>query len=175
MCGIFKGFNSSIWHALWVLLTVWVGVFLWAFFSLKKGHHYFFDPKHNTDSKLEGTGDFEPHAKRYQDLARLAITLSAAVIAFLINILANDKGTTTAFVQKIQLVAPIVVGYFGSCIALLIVFMVVQTVHYEEYCHSPDHDTYTRWKYALNQSVGWTGFISFILGFVWLAQNVFNR
>jgi hypothetical protein len=71
-------------------------------------------------------------------------------------------------------VAPIVVGYFDACIALLILFMIVRTLHYEEYCHSPNHDTYERWKYALNQSLGWTRLISFILGFAWLARNVFD-
>jgi hypothetical protein len=172
---MFKDFNSSIWHALWVLLPVWGAVFLWAFFSLKKGYVYFFDPRHNTHQNLKDEeGDFEAHSKRYQDLARLAITLSTGVIAFLISILATDKAPASAFVQKIESVAPIVVGYFGACIALLIVFMVVQTVHYEEYCHSAEHDTYGRWKYALNQSLGWTGLISFVFGFAWLARNIFN-
>jgi hypothetical protein len=171
---MFKDFNSSIWHAFVVLLPIGGAVYLRVFFSLKKGHWYLFDPQHNTDQKLKDAGDFEPHARRYQDLAKLAITLSAGVIAFLINILANDKVPASAFVEKVESVAPIVVGFFGSCIALLILFMVFQAVHYEEYCHSPDHDTYKRWKYALNVSLGWAGLFSFVLGFAWLARNLFN-
>ena len=171
MCGPLKNFNGSIWHSFLVLLPIWLIVFLVSFFSLKKGYCYYFDPK-DTDPRL--TGDFEPHSKRYQDLAKLAITLSAAVIAFLIGILANEKSSVSALGQKIAAVAPIVVGYFGSCIGSLIFFMVVQSLCYEAYCHSPEHDSYKRWKYAINMSLGWTGLVSFVLGFVWLAQNIFG-
>jgi hypothetical protein len=172
---LFKDFNRSIWHAFWVLLPVWCAVFLRTFFRLKKGYVYYFDPKHNLDQRLKDEGvDYEAHSKRYQDLAKLAITLSVGVIAFVINILATDKVPVSAFVQKIDSVAPIVVGYFGACIAFLVLFIVLQAIHYEEYSHSANHNTYHRWKYALNLSLGWTGLISFILGFVWLARNVFN-
>jgi len=51
-------------------------------FSLKKGHYYFFDPKHNVAPRLRDADDYEPHSKRHQDLAKLAIALSAAAIAF---------------------------------------------------------------------------------------------
>ena len=153
-----------------------LGVIVYAlsFFSLKKGHWYFFDPKHNTDQRLKDEGgDFEPHAKRYQDLAKLAITLSAGAIAFLINFLASDKADGSAFARKVQLVAPIECGFFGLSIALLVLFMVCQSYLYEAYCHSAEHDTYTRTKYALSLTLGWTGLLSFILGFGWLARNVF--
>jgi Na+/H+ antiporter NhaD/arsenite permease-like protein len=168
-------FNSSIWNALWMLLPLGIAVFLVCFFSLKKGSHYFFDPKHNVDERLKDErGDYEPHSKRYQELAKLAITLSAAAIAFLISIVASDKPVAPAFAQRVQLVAPIVCGFFGACIALLVLFMVLQSVWYEEYCHSPDHSTYKRWKYALSTSLGWTGLLSFVLGFFWLARNMFR-
>jgi hypothetical protein len=75
-------FNGSIWHAFWVLSRLGIVVFLVCFFSLTKGSHYFFDPKHNADIRLkEERGDYEPHSKRYQELAKLAITLSTAAIA----------------------------------------------------------------------------------------------
>lgn len=168
-------FNGSIWHALWVLLPLGVVVYLLCFFSLNKGSHYFFDPKHNVDPKLRDEGgDYEPHSKRYQDLAKLAIALSAAAIAFLIGIMASDKPIAPAFAQKIQLVAPIVCGFFGSCIAFLVLFMVLQSIWYEQYCHSSDHSTYKRWKYALSTSMGWTGLLGFVLGFLWLARNLFH-
>ena len=69
-------------------------------------------------------------------------------------------------------VAPIVLGFFGTSIASLIMFMVLQSYFYEQYCHSPDHSTYTRWKYALSTTLGWTGLIALILGFGWLARNL---
>jgi hypothetical protein len=169
-----SAFNSSIWHALWVLSPLGVAVFVLCYFSLQRGSHYFFDPKHNIDPRLKDAGDYEPHSKRYQELAKLAITLSAAAIAFLVSIVTSDKPVAPVFSLRVQLVAPIVCGFFGSCIALLVLFMVLQSVWYEEYCHSPDHSTYKRWKYALSTSLGWTGLLSFVLGFLWLARNLFR-
>ena len=171
---LWNTFNGSIWHALWVLLPLGIVVYLACFFSLKKGSHYFFDPKHNVDPRSRDAGDYESHSKRYQDLAKLAITLSAAAIAFLISIIASDKPVAPAFSQRVQAAAPIVFGFFGSCIAFLVLFMVLQAVWYEQYCHSPDHSTYKRWKYALSTSMGWTGVLSFVLGFLWLARNLFQ-
>lgn len=136
---------------------------------------FVFDPKHNGDPKLQKeAGDFEPHCKRYQDLSKFAITLSGAAMAFLLSTLASDKPTPPPFTQKVRDASPIVFGFFGCCIAFLVFFMVLQTFWYEEYCHSPDHDTYTRWKYALNNTLAWTGLVSFALGFLWLAPNLFR-
>jgi len=172
---LFEHFNNSVWHAFWVLVPVAVIVFLVAFFSLKKGCWYFFDPKHNRDESLKkDEGTFEAHSARYQDLAKLVITLSGAAIAFIIGVLASEKTSVTAFIKKVEATAPIAVGFFGSSIAFLVVFMVLQTVWYEQYCHSPDHSSYKRWKYAFNMCLGWTGAISFILGFAWLARNLFK-
>jgi len=131
---------------------------------------YFFDPKHGKPEE----GDFAQHATRYQDLAKLAITISSAVIAFLISTLSSAKQPITSFVQKIEITSPIVVGFFGFTVASLIAFMLAQTHFYEEYCHSHRHDSYKRWKYVLCISLGWSGLLSFILGFGWLATNIFN-
>ncbi|SPE24694.1 membrane hypothetical protein [Candidatus Sulfotelmatobacter sp. SbA7] len=171
LCG---PFNGSIWHALWVLLPLFSVVGLLEYFILHKAPHYFFDPKHNEDPRLQEAGDYEPHSARYQGLAKLAITLSAAAIAFLVNALASDKPTPSAFSLRVQAVAPIVIGFFGSCISMLVAFMVLQSMWYETYCHSPDHSTYTRWKYALSTSLGLTGLLSFVIGFIWLGDNLFN-
>ena len=172
---IFDGFNRSIWHALWVTLPTSLIVYLVMFFSItKKDHHYYFDPKHNTNPPVKDASDFEPHSKRYQDLAKFTITLSVAVIAFLINILANEKQPISPMISKIEGSAPIVVGFFGFAVANLIGFMLSQTVWYEEYCHSANHDSYVRWKYAISQSLGWSGLIAFIVGFGWLARNMFK-
>lgn len=173
----FEGFNNSVWHAL-VILPLGVGVYLWAFLSLKKRYYYFFDPKHNNDEKFRDAGDFEPHSKRYHELARLVITLSAAAIAFLVSLLVNDKSASTSvtspYAHKLESVAPIVVGFFGLSIALSLSFMLFQTLWYEEYCHSTNHSTYTRGKYAFSYASGVTGLCSFVLGFIWLAVNLFE-
>jgi hypothetical protein len=171
---LFAGFNRSIWNALWLLVPISVGGWIAAFFSLKKGSSYYFDAKHNTQPpNITYEGDFGPHAQRYQDLAKLVIALSAAVIAFLINTLANEKEPVTLFASKIACSAPIVVGYFGFSIASLLGFMVSQTIWYEQYCHSWNHLSYVRWKYATCLSLGWCGFFAFTLGIGWLARNIF--
>jgi hypothetical protein len=134
-----------------------------------KGDWYFFDPKHNIDARLKDAGDFEPHCKRYHDLSKFAITLSGAAMAFLLSTIASDKPVRPEFAQKVRIVAPIVFGFFGCCIAFLVLFMVLQTFWYEEYCHSPDHNTYKRWKFAVNNTFGWIGMLAFAFGFLWLA------
>jgi hypothetical protein len=163
------GFNSSLWHVLWVLVPLGFVVFIVAYVTLN-GKHFYFDPK---DGSPTLTGDFEHHSARYQDLAKLVITLSAGGIAFLISVMANEKPPLSAFDQKVEAVAPIVVGFFAACIACLIIFMVTQTVWYEQYSHSAKRDTYYQWKYALCSALGWTGLLSFVIGFVWLARNLF--
>jgi len=164
-----KGFSGSIWHALYIVLPLGLIVFFWAFFSLEKGSAYFFDPKDGGGSL---SGDFEAHSKRYQDIAKLLITLSVASIAFVISLVTSDRQYTSPVAQRLQVVAPIVLGFFGVCVAFLITFITMQTYLYEQYCHAQNRDTYTRWKYALNVSFGWTGLLSGILGFWWLASNL---
>jgi hypothetical protein len=171
---IFDGFNRSIWDALWIISPVSFVVYLAMFFSItKKDHYYLFDPKHIPGNSFKDRGDFEPHARRYQDLAKLVITLSAAAIAFLINVLVT-KQPATGMISKIEWSAPIVVGFFGFAIASLIGFLLSQTIWYEEYCHSAEHKSYVRWKYAASQCLGWSGLLAFILGFGWLARNIFS-
>jgi hypothetical protein len=168
-----RRFNGSMWHALWVLCPL-AGLVFWAAFrAVRKGGHFFFDPKHNKNSRLHDAGDYGPHMQCYQDLAKLVITLSAAAIAFLINTLIGQRPPIPESSQKFMDCAPIVVGYFGAAIAFLVAFLVVQDVWYEEYCHSPDHSTYKAWKYATSTSLGYAGLVSFVLGFGWLATSVF--
>ncbi len=173
MCPWLNGFNASIWHALWLVLPLGIGIYFYFFLTLSHSS-YFFDPKHNGGEGFKNAGDFEPHSKRYQELSKLTITLSAAAIAFIIGVLINDK-LLSPFGQKLNSAAPVVVGFFGCCIALLLSFMLFQTVWYEEYCHSAGHETYTRGKYALSYAFAVTGLFSFIIGFIWLAANLFKR
>jgi H+/gluconate symporter-like permease len=165
-------FNGSIWHALWILAPIGALVFVISLLTVRRGYHYFFDPKHNGENH---EGDFEPHSARYHDLAKLVIALSAGVIAFLVNTLANQKPPLSNEDLRISHSAPIVVGFFASSIFCLIIFLLWMTVKYEEYCHSAKHDTYKAWKYAVTKSLGMTGFVAFLLGFVWLAAKLFHQ
>jgi hypothetical protein len=171
------GFNHSLWNALWVLGPVAVlAAGILTVFSVRKNRFFFhFDPKNNANQLLKDEeGEFAPHSGRYQDLAKLVITLSVGAIAFLINSMTTQKPPFTDFATKLSDVTPIVIGFFGAAIAALIVFMILQTVWYEEYCHSADHNTYRAWKYALCNVLGWSGMLAFLLGFAWLAANVFS-
>jgi len=173
VCMSLKGFNHSVWNALLVLALPSVAIFLYLFLSLD-GHHWFFDAKHNSDIGLQKEqGDFGPHSGRYSGLAKLLTTLSAGVIAFLVNTLANGKSSPSPIFIKVESTAPIVIGFFGSAMAILILFMALQAAWYEEYCHSPNHDTYTKWKYALCNTLGIVGLLAFAVGVIWFAQNLF--
>ena len=183
------GFNGSFWDAYFVLAPVCALVFLYFFQQVSRkpsGCYYFFDSKHyfaylrnlknpNIDFlDTKDAGDsFETHAKTYSGLSKLVISFSVGAIAFLINTLADEKPNAPAILVKIKDVAPIVLGFFGSSAALIILFMVLQAVWYEEYCVSPKHDTYSRWKYATCLSLGWTGLVAFGIGVFWLARNLF--
>ena len=176
MC--FAGFNKSVWNALWILSPVGIAAVLYIgiFATVRRRFFFFFDPKHNSHRALmDENGDFSSHSRRYFDIAKLVIALSSGAIAFLINTWANLKPPTTPFIQNLLGVTPIVVGFFGAAVALCIIFMVLQTVWYEEYCHAPDHSSYRAWKYAVCNVCGYTGILSFVLGFAWLAANLFPR
>jgi hypothetical protein len=170
----FTGFNHSIWSAVWLTAIIFGLLYLVTFLRFKKNTWYFFDPKHSTDARLADAGDFGPHAQRYQDLAKLLITLATGAIAFMVNAVSSSN-QANEFTKRLVSVAPVVVGFFGCSIAFLMGFMFSQTSFYETYCHSPTHSTYTRSKYSLSTSFGWTGLIAFLLAFGWLAQNVFTR
>jgi len=134
--------------------------------------YFVFDPKHNPVPGLQAEkGTFEPHSARYQDLAKLVITLSVGAMAFLINTVAGLKPPTRTDIQsKVADVTPIAAGFFG--ISTWIAFILLQTIFYEAYCHSPNHDSYQAWKYVLCIVLGWTGLVAFICGFAWVAANV---
>lgn len=152
-------------------------MFILAFRSIvqeKEGHFYFFDPKHNHDEALQRErGEFGPHSQRYNDLAKLIVALSGDVIAFLVNALASAGAHPTDMTEAIRASAPILVGYFGFSIALLILFMALQAYWYEEYCSTANHNSYTRWKYATCVTLGWTGLVSFGVGVLWLGASLF--
>jgi len=169
-------FSSSIWNVLWILGVpgiVMAGRVLLIAWKKRQWFH-FFDPKDNTVFPME-TGDFKHHWKRYEGLAKLSITLAVGAVAFLINLLVNQNNSPNEFGRKIGQVAPLVIGFFGASIFLLMLFLLWMTYCYEEYTHSLKHDSYRAWKYALTQSLGGMGFIAFLLGFVWLVSYVFGH
>jgi hypothetical protein len=164
-------FNAHIWNVLWIILPLMTAVFGLALWAVWDSAYYIMDPKHSGDKEA---GDFSPHLQRYTDLAKLAITLSAGAIAFLINTMVNQKPPVTEFVQKVEDSAPIVVGFFGASIALLIIFILFITFAYEQYCHDKTHTSYKSWMYATVVSLGFTGALAFGMAFGWLAVSLFS-
>jgi hypothetical protein len=172
MCWPFAGFNHHVLDGVLVSTVLFIAIYMLSLSRLKD-KYYYFDPKHNQDDRLKDAGDFSPHFQRYCDLAKLMITLSVAAMAFLFNGVASPK-PVNEFSARITDVAPIVVGLFGSATACLMAFIFCETNFYEVYCHTPDHSSYTRWKYALCITFAITGCGAFLLGFLWLAINTFS-
>jgi hypothetical protein len=183
-------FNSSVWDAVFILWGIYAFVFLYSLRSICKkggGEFLFFDAKHYfkylktrvpqsnplfLDPGEEGD-TFKDHNQRYTEIAKLILASSGAAIGFIINTLVGDKNSPSNMMVAIRDVAPIVIGYFGISIALLLLFMILQTTWYEEYSSSPSHSTYQGWKYAMCLALGWTGLLAFSIGIFWLVANLF--
>lgn len=165
--------SSSIWNVLWVLGVPGIATAGWVLLTARrKGQWYhFFDAKHNLGFPKDA-GDFNPHWKRYEGLAKLCIALSAGAVAFLINLLVNLNSPSSEIGDRVRQAAPLAIGFFAASIFMLILFLLWMTYCYEDYCHSCKHDTYRAWKYALTQALGCMGFIAFLLGFLWLGSSL---
>jgi hypothetical protein len=150
------------------LLLIWIA----AWKVLGTGT-YNFDP-------LGEKGAFEPHLKRYQDLAKLIITFSTASVAFVFGFLVNhptEARPQNAYAAALAGASSLAICSLCASIFLLLFFMLGQTYLYESYCHRPAdrRDIYKGWLYALQISVGWTGFLSFLFAYGYLAFRLINR
>jgi hypothetical protein len=158
------------------LLTTTVGalVFFWGIWcgarSTLADVPYNFDPR-------KRRGEFEPHAKRYQELARLITTLSTASVAFLFNFLVNIHPNTvlrSEYSFRLEAAAPVAVCCFGVSVLCLITFLLLESYWYEEYSHSEAQDTYMPWKYSTNIAFGYSGLFWFVCGYALLAAGLFS-
>src|SRR3981189_1895809 len=95
-----------------VSAAVFVPVFLVITFTGPKGH--LMDPG-------DKAGSFEPHIKRYLDLARLVLTLAAASIAFLFNLIVTLPPPISR--EYLLSVPPRAVLYLCATILFLLLFM----------------------------------------------------
>ena len=153
-----------------VSAAVFVPVFLVITFTGPKGH--LMDPG-------DKVGSFEPHIKRYLDLARLVLTLAAASIAFLFNLIVTR--TTPISREYLLSVPPRAVLYLCATILFLLLFMTLLTLFYEKYSHfhylPRNHSEsqcgqYKRWKYALVNACGYTGLALFFVAYLRLALSL---
>src|SRR5882724_7852130 len=81
-------------------------VFYVTFYLPMRGHFWDYDPGGRQ-------GEFEKHAERYQSLAKLVLTLSAASVAFLLNFLVNIDPTKSrsSYSIKMESAAPSVISF----------------------------------------------------------------
>jgi hypothetical protein len=153
-------------------LTAWIVIWILAWLVLGKGSYLL--------GALGEKGGFEPHLKRYQDLAKLIITLATASTAFLFGFLMNrpaDPKAQNVYAAVLEGAFPLAMCSLCACIFLLLIFMLGQTYIYEAYCHLiPERrNIYKGWLYALQVSVGWAGFLSLLLAHSYLAIKLVNR
>jgi hypothetical protein len=99
-------------------------------YSECKGNAYEFDP-----GRIPGA--FEPHAKRYQALAKLVLTLAAASAAFLLSFLANIDVSKARNYYSIRLeyVAPSAMVFLCLSAGACLIFLLLQNICYEQYTH----------------------------------------
>jgi hypothetical protein len=133
-----------------------------------KGTYYYFDPR-------KERGKFEPHAERYQGIAKLLITLSTASVAFLINFLVSispDRNLRSLHSLKLESIAAQVMGFLCLSILFAIFFVFLQSYFYEQYCHSQEQDTYRVWKYSLQVANGYSALAWFFFAYAYIAWHL---
>src|ERR1700751_1040363 len=120
--------------------TIWASgiatvVYAVAFFSCylpRRGKTFNFDVRGEF-------GAFEPHAKRYQDLAKLILTLSTASIGFLVNFLVNlgpDAKARSPYSLKLEAASPWVIAFLCLSTTSGVLFLLAENLFYEDYFHA---------------------------------------
>jgi hypothetical protein len=141
----------------------------------RRARTFNFDPR-------EEFGAFESHAKRYQDLAKLVLTLATASIAFLVNFLVNlnPSGNRSAYSMRLEAASPWVISFLCISAVSLLLFLLFENLFYEDYVHSKytsnpndSRETYTGARYAMNLTFGWTGLLWFFMAYAIVAYRLF--
>jgi len=138
-------------------------------YNLRGAASYHFDPGGES-------GKFESHSGRYQDIAKLVITLATASAAFIFNFLINispkstERGPYSFYLENASKVS---IGSFGLSVLCLIVFMIWQTYWYENYSVPGNKDAYTAHRYAISLAFGFSGLFWFLAGYGWRAWSLF--
>jgi hypothetical protein len=99
-------------------------------YSECKWNAYEFDP-----GRIPGA--FEPHAKRYQALAKLVLTLAAASAAFLLSFLVNiDVSKPRSYYSiRLEYAAPSAMVFLCLSAGACLIFLLLQNIYYEQYTH----------------------------------------
>jgi hypothetical protein len=164
----------------WVLcvvsLPLFIGIYSCRNFKRRfPGSNVSFDPVEAAPStKKIVSGGFETHIQRYQDLAKLLLTLAAATIAFLVNFLTGIPvdGKRSVYSLRLEKVCPSAITLLGVCAVCAILFLLSENYAYETYCHDEQRDSYTPAWYGFNLALGFSGFLFFLAAYAWLAYRI---
>jgi hypothetical protein len=167
--------------AAWTVCIVAPLALLWLYFyrdfrARFPGSNVSFDPVEAAPPAINAVpGGFEPHLQRYQDLAKLLLTLGAATIAFLVNFLTGIPvdGKRSIYSIRLEKACPSSIALLGLSAACAIIFLLSENYAYETYCHDAQRDTYTPAWYAANLALGFSGFGFFLCAYAWLALRIF--
>ncbi|HYL65230.1 MAG TPA: hypothetical protein VE077_21655 [Candidatus Methylomirabilis sp.] len=137
-------------------LLVSVGIFLvlcvWEWFAIPRGA-YTFEPR--------GPGSFEPTLVRYSRLTEFIVGLATGSIVLLAgtSMYRSNGRLPQLYGSPLTLLAMSVVW--------LVLFISCTTFFYEDWLHHPQNQTHRR--YRLSVAFGFSGLLSFAVGYVWLA------
>jgi hypothetical protein len=122
----------------------------------------------------EVSAGFEPHLKRYQDLAQLILTLATATVAFLVNFLAgiHSDDKRGPYSIKLENACPSAIAFLALCAFFAISFILSENLAYETYSHSPKRNTYSAKWYAINISLGYSSIIWFLFAYGYIAVRL---
>lgn len=145
--------------------------------AAKSEPEYFLMDPLNAKTGEECAGGFEPHLKRYQNLAQLFLTLATATVAFLVHFLVGIGPTSNGQARgrydiRLENASRSSMVFLGLTAVSAILFIVSYSVAYEEYCQDKERKTYTLKWYAINLSLACSCIFWFFFAYGFLAWKV---
>jgi hypothetical protein len=146
---LFPGF-PGVATAVGLFVAIWLLIYL-----RTKGQPVVFDPgnKH---------GEFGKRLlPMYLDITKFVLGLAAGSIVLLVGSLNFNQSharSLGSFASPLFLVAMSII--YG------VLFMILLTLNYEHHLHQPN--SYTRFKYTRNQSLGFSSLLCFCISYMWL-------
>ena len=120
---------------------------------------------------FESEGEEGEFGKRllpiYLDITKLILGIAAGSIVLLVgssNLVQQSGGRSLkSFASPMFMVAMSII--YG------VLFMTLLVLNYEHHRHNPASNSYTRLKYARNQSLGFSALSCFCIGYAWLVVD----
>jgi len=140
------------------ILIIW---WLILFFAVPRSTYYEMDPKGRS---------FEPSIARYFDVAKVVISLAVGSVALVAGYVGFVIQRQPGQIASVQRAVAWPLPFFAFSIIYAVFFLASLARSYETYLHFPQ--SYTRFWYSLNQSLGFAGLTCFALGYFLLAWSV---